>query len=75
MASWTLAEARSMLAMWLEAEAAVATGQRYKIGTRELQRADLSDIANRIRFWRREVEQLESGNRGLRVKRVVPRDL
>ena len=74
--SWTLEEAQGMLATWLEAERAVATGQEYSIGTRRLKRADLSEIAERIKFWRDEVAKLESGRKGgRRVFRAVPRDL
>lgn len=74
--SWTKDEARNMLNLWLEAEKAVATGQSYKIGTRSLTRADLSDISERIKFWRGELEAFEDGKgRGMRVFRGVPRDL
>lgn len=74
--SWTLAEAKNMLNLWIEAEKAVATGQSYKIGTRSLQRADLSEIADRIKHWRSEVSRLTSNRKpGARVMRVVPRDL
>lgn len=73
--SWTLQEAKDMLAMWVEAEKTVATGQSYKIGTRSLQRADLSEIADRIKWWRNEVSKLQNNRRGARVMRVVPRDL
>ena len=45
--SWiTIDEARANLKMWLDAERAVASGQSYKIGTRSLTRASLSDIAS-----------------------------
>lgn len=74
---WTLDEAKHNLAMWLQAERAVATGQSYRIGTRSLTRASLREITERIRFWRSEVARLECGiNRrgGIRVLRVVPRD-
>lgn len=75
--SWvTIDEAREHLRIWLEAEKAVATGQSYKIGTRSLTRANLSDIASRIKYWRNEVDKLESGDgKGSRVMRIVPRDL
>lgn len=75
--SWiTLDEAREHLKIWLDAEKAVATGQSYKIGTRSLTRADLSDIADRIKYWRNEVARLESGaGGGARVLRAVPRDI
>lgn len=75
--SWvTIDEAREHLRIWLEAEKAVATGQSYKIGTRSLTRSNLSDIASRIKYWRNEVDKLESGTgKGSRVMRFVPRDL
>lgn len=76
MPAWTLQEAKESLALWREAEAAVATGQAYKIGTRSLTRADLSEIAKRIQYWRNEVDRLENGRKaGARVFRAVPRDL
>ncbi len=76
MPAWTLAEAKTHLADWLEADAATATSQSYKVGTRTLTRADAGHIAERINFWRREVERLESGRKsGARVLRGVPRDL
>lgn len=70
----TIEEARENLTMWLDVERAISTGQSYKIGTRSLSRADLSMVASRIAFWRNEIEKLESGQRGLRVVRAVPRD-
>lgn len=74
--SWTLQEAKDMLASWIEAESAVTTGQSYRIGTRQLTRTDMSVIADRINFWRNEVSRLTSGRkRGARVLRAIPRDL
>lgn len=75
MAAWTLAEARTQLAAWLEADAATAMNQSYRIGTRQFTRADAAVITSKIQFWRREVERLESCRRGARVLRAVPRDL
>lgn len=73
--SWiTIDEARANLQMWLEAERAVSTGQSYKVGTRSLSRVNLSDIAERIKYWRNEIDRLESGRTGARVMRAVPRD-
>ena len=66
--------AREMLAGWMEAERAVMTGQEYRIGTRMLRRADLREIAERIRYWKAEVDRLE-GNSGIRVQQVIPRDM
>lgn len=78
MAVWTLEEAKEHLKTWLEAENAVATGQSYQIGTRKLDRANLYQIREQIKFWKAEVEKIESietrkGRR--RVMRIVPRDL
>lgn len=75
MAWITIDEAKENLRMWLDAEKAVATGQSYQIGTRKLTRVNLSEIAERIAFWRNEMEKLESGRTGARVMRAVPRDL
>lgn len=76
MAWITLEEARENLKMWLLAEKMVSTGQSYTIGTRSLTRVNLSEIAERIDFWRNQVAALEGGRRGSsRVFRGVPRDL
>ncbi len=79
MPSFTLDEARRMLALWLEAEARVTTGQSYTIGSRSLTRVNVAEIAERIDYWRNQVAQLEAdptGNRGgRRIWRAVPRDL
>ena len=73
---WTLEAAKEHLQAFLEAEIAVATGQSYKIGSRSLTRANLSEIKERINFWRNEVERLEAGRKkGMRAFRAVPRDL
>lgn len=76
MAGWTLEQARTHLQAFLEAEIAVATGQSYRIGSRSLTRANLSEIKERINFWKNEVERLENGRpKGIRQMRVVIRDL
>ena len=73
---WTLETAKEHLQAFLEAEIAVATGQSYRIGSRSLTRANLSEIKERINFWNNEVERLESGRpKGIRQMRVVIRDL
>lgn len=73
--SWTLQEAKESLAIWVEAQASVATGQSYKIGSRSLTRASLNEIMKMIEFWRNQIAVLESGRRpGMRVLRAVPRD-
>lgn len=66
--------ATERLKMWLDAEAAVATGQSYQIGTRRLDRANLHQIREQINYWQKELLKAE-GKRQRRVTRVVPRDL
>lgn len=70
MAGITLAQAEAKLTLWLEAEEAVATrGQRYEIGDRMLERADLDDIRKSITYWQGHVDRLTSaatGRGGLR---------
>lgn len=63
------------LEMWLEAEAAVATGQSYKIGKRELTRAHISEIRKQLAYWNKELRKLNNGGSTRRVTRIVPRDL
>lgn len=80
MAWITIDEARENLRLWLEAERAVAVkGQSYRIGTRSLTSVNLSEISDRIKFWRGQVEELEAQEAGansgsIRVFRAVPRD-
>lgn len=76
--SWSIETARKHLNVWLEAELKVATGQSYRIGTKQLNRADLSEIRYQIKFWKNEIAKLENtkNKKGRnRVFRVVPRDL
>jgi len=73
--SWTLEDAQKHLEAWLAADLAVSTGKSYRIGSRQLERADIKDIREQIAFWRREIDKLSSNRRGARVMRVVPRDL
>ncbi|TCZ73046.1 hypothetical protein E0485_21750 [Paenibacillus albiflavus] len=73
--AWDLETARKHLDAWMEANLAVSTGQSYQIGSRNITRANLSEIQKQILFWRREVDRLENGRSGMRVVRVVPRDV
>lgn len=78
MPAWTLEQAKQHLQAWMQAELAVTTGQSYRIGTRQLTRANLGEITNQIKFWGNEVNKLEAyvKRKGTnRVYRVVPRDL
>ena len=69
-----LITAKKHLQAWLDAELAISTGQSYKIGSRELKRANLSEVRKQITYWQREVSRLE-GKGSRRVFRAVPRDL
>jgi len=67
-----IALAHDMLLGWIEAEKAVMTGQEYRIGTRMLKRADLSEIRQSIKYWKDEIAALEGRSR-IRVQQVIPR--
>ena len=60
--------AREMLDGWIESERAVMTGQSYTIGTRQLTRADLEEIGERIKYWKNEISKLESTSSGRWIK-------
>lgn len=68
MAGITLAQAESHLAIWLAAEEALATSQSYRISVngseRQLTRADLSEVAERITYWNGKVNELTAIARG-----------
>jgi len=70
MAGITLAEAETKLALWMEADNKVASGQSYSIGGRSLSRADAKMIQENIKFWDRKVKELSDG--GIKVIAVTP---
>ena len=69
-----LTEARKMHKLWIQAEMAIMTGQEYRIGTRFMRRADLREVASRIKFWADEVKRLEGTSR-IHVQQIIPRDM
>lgn len=74
----TLEIAKQHLNAWLEAELVVTTGQSYQIGSRRLDRANLYQIREQIKYWENKVNELELMNRKrgkVKVMRAVPRDL
>ncbi len=73
MGVWALQEAQNHLNIWLQAEIAVATGQSYQINGRRLDRANLYQIREQIKFWKREVEKIKSGGKR-KAFRITPRD-
>lgn len=69
----TLERAQKALEQALEAREAILTGQRYKLGSRELERADLATVEKDIQYWQSWVTKL--GPKRRRVWRAIPRDL
>ncbi len=70
--------ARQHLEMWLEAEAAVSTGQSYQIEQMVLTRASLKQIREQIIFWENKVAaaEAEEKNRGRnRIYHFAPHDV
>jgi len=72
MAGIDLDTANAKLTAYLNAEAAVLSGQRYKIDNRELYRADLAEIRKGIDYWNGWVQRLDARSRG-RSAAIVPR--
>lgn len=63
----SLATAQAQLQAWLDADAAVATGQSYIMHGRSLTRANASEITQKIQYWEQRVNQLSRGG-GIRVR-------
>lgn len=75
---FTVMQCIERLEIWLEAEAAIASGQSYMIDNRRLERANLAQVREQIKFWQNELTKAEaatSGRRRRRTMRIVPRDL
>lgn len=62
--------AQRHLDMWLEAEAAVSTGQSYQIEQMVLTRASLKQIRESIAFWEKKVAEAEAEERGRGRNRI-----
>lgn len=71
MAGLTLAQADAQLTLWLAASTAVASNQSYKIGDRELVRADAGEIRDSIDYWQRKVDELTARASGRSRTRYV----
>lgn len=70
--------AQKRLQMWLDAEAAISTGQAYQIGGRSLTRANLTEVRKMLEYWGgvlAEAENIEKHKGRNRAFRAVPRDL
>lgn len=69
--------AEEHLKIWLEAEKAIATGQSYQIGGRQLTRASLYNVKEQIKYWEdklRAIERSASRKSRRRVAGIIPRD-
>ncbi|WP_342471628.1 DUF6148 family protein [Metasolibacillus sp. FSL H7-0170] len=78
MAAFTVKECRERLQIWLAAEVAIASGQSYAIDNRRLERANLAQVREQIKFWQQELIKAEAalaGRNRRRTIRVMPRDL
>jgi len=70
--------AKQHLEMWLKAEEAVSTGQRYQIEQMQLTRASLKQIRESISFWEgkvAEAEREEQGRGRNRIYHFAPHDV
>ncbi|RKI24669.1 hypothetical protein D7V82_14650 [bacterium 1xD8-6] len=64
---------KERLKRYYDAEEKILRGQSYKIGTRELTRADLESVQDKIKELEAEVDALEKhGTSKRRSARVVP---
>ena len=68
---------KKRLHQYYEAEQSVLTGQEYRIGSRNLRRANLEEIRKAIKELEAQLAALEAGQtpNAPRMVRVVPRDL
>lgn len=64
---------------WLAAELALSTGQSYSIAGRSLTRADRVDVMEQIKYWQKQLDDIQRCEQGLgprrKVRRYVPIDL
>jgi hypothetical protein len=79
MSAITLDTARARLTQYLDAEAAVLSGQQYSFGQgdgfRSMRRADLAEIRKGIEYWTQQVENLSIGTSGNGRRSITPRPL
>jgi len=76
--AFSVEEIKKRLQMWLDAEEAIAKGQSYSIDNQRVERANLAQVREQIKFWKKELATADAkatGRGRRRVMRVVPRDL
>lgn len=66
MAGIDLTTANTRLQQYLDAEAAILSGQAYTINGRRLERANLSEVQEGIRIWNQRVQDLANRASGRR---------
>lgn len=73
----TLAQAEAKLTLWMTAEESLATSQSYEIDVdgsrRQLTRANLKEVAERITFWNGKVRDLTRSASGRSRTRYLVR--
>lgn len=55
-----LAAAQAQLDAWTAASLALAKGQSYAIGDRQLTRSNAGEVLQMVNYWQRQVDQLSS---------------
>lgn len=73
MSNVTLIQARDALNRWLAADKAVATGQSYQLGNKQLTRTHAAEIRANINYWNKQISII-NGQGSIRVRRVRFRD-
>lgn len=76
--AFTVAQCNERLQIWLAAEEKIASGQSYTIDNRRLDRANLAQVREQIKFWQSELAKAQAAATGRgrrRTIRIVPRDL
>jgi hypothetical protein len=69
-----LIEKKARLVTYRDAELKILQSQQYAIKDKSLQRTSLNQVRAGIKELEKEIARLERGG-GVRVRRVVPRDL
>lgn len=76
MAHYSVKVCKERLALYMDAEAVVLTGQSYTIGGRSLTRANLADIRKGVDYWADKLAEAEkaeaTGRNGIFMRRAVP---
>ena len=75
MAGIDLTTAETKLALWLDAEAAIATGQSFRLdsmgSSRQMTRANLSEVRAQIEYWETKVKRLTTQASRAPLQRVI----